>query len=221
MLPYRIMRKSHSKKMIALDLFCGGGGACKGLLDYFDEVVGYDVDNQSKYYPGTFIQGDVMSLKAIDIEDFDFIWASPPCQRYSTATKRWGVSGNHPDLVDPVRTLLKDSKVPFVMENVPGSPLIQDLMLCGLMVGLPLIRRHRIFEISGFDVPQPDHPKHVKGSKYITVAGHPGGKSTRDGSDGRGSTQEWKDAMGIDWLPSRLLAEAVPPAYSRFIASYF
>lgn len=207
--------------MIALDLFCGGGGACKGLLDYFDEVVGYDLDNQSKYYPGTFIQGDVTQLTPGDIKDFDFVWASPPCQRFSTATKRWaGKAGHHPDLVQATRSLLLQADVPFVMENVPAAPLRMDLMLCGLMVNLPLIRRHRIFEIEGFKVPQPDHPKHVKGSKYITVAGHPGGKSTRDGTEGRGSAQEWRDAMGIDWLPSRLVAEAVPPAYSRYIAAY-
>lgn len=208
--------------MIALDLFCGGGGTCKGLQPYFDEVVGVDIEDQSKYYPGTFMQGDALAFEPEFYRNFDFIWASPPCQRYSTATKRWaGKSGNHPDLVNDTRTVLVRADVPFVIENVPTAPLRMDLMLCGLMVNLPLIRRHRIFEIEGFKVPQPEHPIHPKGAKYITVAGHPGGKSTRDGTEGRGSAQEWRDAMGIDWLPSRLVAEAVPPAYSNYIASYF
>lgn len=205
----------------ALDLCSGGGGAAAGLLRHFDVVEGWDINDNSKYYPGTFNQGDVTKLTAKYIKQFDFVWASPPCQRYSIATKKWsGRPEKHPDLVEPVRRLLLRSGVPFVLENVPAAPLRCDLMLCGLMVGLPKLRRHRIFEIHGFSVPQPDHPEHPAGARYVTVAGHPGGKSTRDGTNGFGSTAEWKEAMDIDFLPARLLAEAIPPAYSDYIVSH-
>ncbi len=36
--------------MRALDLFCGGGGASKGLLDAgFEQVVGVDLEQQRDY----------------------------------------------------------------------------------------------------------------------------------------------------------------------------
>ena len=47
----------------------------------------------------------------------------------------------------------------FCIENVAGAPIRHDLMLCGEMFGLKVIR-HRYFEIHGFSVAQPEHIKH-------------------------------------------------------------
>ena len=33
--------------------------------------------------------------------------------------------------------------------------------------------------------------------------------------------QQWKEAMGIDWMTGPELSQAVPPAYSRFIGEHF
>lgn len=111
---------------------------------------------------------------------------------------------------------------PFVIENVVGAPLRKDLMLCGFMFPELKTIRHRIFEVHGFHVEQPEHKKHVgvRGEDYFTVAGHPGGFSTRDECR-IGSIQEWEDAMGINWMTPKELVESIPPAYSRYIASQF
>lgn len=205
--------------MYALDLFCGGGGAGNGLQQAGFQVTGVDVNDYSQYYPGDFVLSSITELDSQWITSFDFVWASPPCKRASKATKRWGseVVEAHPDLIGITRELLSAAGVPFVIENVPQAPIRQDLMLCGGMFSLDRLRRHRSFELHGFGVPQPEHPKHV--GKAITVAGHPGGRSTRDGQ--LSSLQEWKDAMGITWLPASLLAQAIPPAYSQYIAQHF
>lgn len=209
--------------MIALDLFCGAGGASQGLVDAgFDHVVGVDI-NPQKNYPFEFIQMDVLDLEQDFIRKFDFVWASPPCQRFSVGTKRWSQDkiDAHPDLVEPTRKLLEASGRPFVLENVPGAPLRNDLTLCGFMFDLGVIR-HRVFEIEGFACEQPEHKEHVgqRGVDYFTVAGNPGGYSSRDRVR-IGTTQEWRDAMGIQWMTSKELVESVPPAYSHYIAQEF
>lgn len=151
------------------------------------------------------------------MKQFDLIWASPPCQKYSHQTKQHSTKeNNHPDLVDPVRQILKQTGKPYVIENVINAPLREDLMLCGKMFDLE-IARHRIFEIEGFSTEQPEHPFPHLG-RVITVTGNTGGSSKRDGESRFGTVEEWRKAMQIDWLPARLIKEAVPPAYSEYIA---
>jgi DNA (cytosine-5)-methyltransferase 1 len=41
---------------------------------------------------------------------------------------------------------------------------------------------------------------------YFTVAGH-----------WVGTTAEWSDAMGIDWMTKSELAQAIPPRYSEYL----
>lgn len=190
-----------------------------GLIQAGFEVVGVDIRAVAgRYYPGEFVLSDALEfLAGVQPGEFDLIWASPPCQRFSCATRVQGDNGDHPDLIEPTRAALMGLGTPWIIENVPFAPLRPDLLLCGQMFGLPLIR-HRIFEIGGFATYQPEHPPH-RGRTY-TVAGRPGGTSRRDGARGRGSTEDWKRAMGIDWLSSRMLVEAIPPAYSRFIAEH-
>lgn len=219
-----------------MDLFCGAGGASKGLeLAGFD-VTGIDIEIQPEY-PYEFFQGD--ALKA-DCSDFDFIWASPPCQAYSWSTIRWRNKGKtYPDLIGQTRDVLIKSGKPFVIENVVGSPLRKDILLCGEMFDLRIIR-HRIFEIHGFSVPHIAHKKHrnaiwngtavgvwsggspgcfgdkEKRKFYVTVAGHGG-----DGGKGNTSLKAWQNAMQIDWVTDKkILAQCVPPAYSEYIGKY-
>ena len=134
--------------MIALDLFCGGGGAARGILAAgFDAVVGIDIKDHRKAYPGHFIIGDALN-PPVRLVDFDFVWASPPCQRFTVALNgtpdfrlRW------PDLTDETRKVLCGH--PWtVIENTPNAPLRPDVTLTGMQAGLPLLLRKRIFETS-------------------------------------------------------------------------
>lgn len=224
--------------MKVLDLFCGGGGTSKGLLDAgFEEIVGVDNKLQPFYKHGKFWLKDVFEIPLTYFQDFDFIWASPPCQKYSWGTVKWRNKGKqYPDFVAPTRELLLKTGKPFVIENVVGAPLRKDLMLCGEMFGLKVIR-HRIFEIYGFKCKQPEHKKHKRhvydrtaigvwmGGKlgcpsnqamrkyYVTVAGHGG-----DGGKGNCSLKAWQDAMEIDWIKDKkTLAQCVPPKYAEYI----
>lgn len=203
--------------MRALVLYCGGGGGSEGLRQVGFQITGVDIQPQP-HHPGQFVQANVLSLDPNWINTFDLVLASPPCQRFSRGAKQAATSRCHPDLVYTTRLLLQASNIPYVIENIPSAPLHRDLLLCGAMFGLALVR-HRIFEVEGFTVPQPHHWQHA--SDFITVAGNPGGKSHRDGDAHFGTTSEWRTAMGIGWLPSRLLAEAIPPAYTRWIGWAF
>lgn len=214
--------------MKVLDLFCGAGGASMGIYKAGAcEIWGIDIEEQLQY-PFWFIQADVFKLTVEFIQGFDFVWASPPCQAYSYAAHRWRNSGKTwPDLVGDTRKLLEAARVPYCIENVAGAPIRKDLMLCGEMFGLKVIR-HRYFERSGFFVAQPDHIKHrgmVKDGHYVTVAGNGGdyaGHNFCKLNDLPESTQlkTWQYAMGIDWITNKkTLREAVPPAYSEYIFS--
>jgi DNA (cytosine-5)-methyltransferase 1 len=174
----------------ALDLFCCCGGASKGLVDAGFDVTGIDITGDHEY-PFHGIVKDVFEIPLEFFSQFDFIWASPPCQSYSWAAKRWHKT--FPDLVDKTRQLLTKIDRPFVIENVIGAPLRKDLTLCGEMFGLRVLR-HRIFE-TNFTILQPPHIKHrqqVNGrSYYACIAGH-GGESYSF------KLEDWQKAMEID-----------------------
>lgn len=152
----------------ALDLFCGGGGASVGLHRAGFEVVGVDLQPQPEY-PFEFHQADAL---AFPIEGFDLVWASPPCQAHSTATRD---KSKHRDLIPATRERLRASGVAYIIENVSGAPLFEPIMLCGSLFDLAVVR-HRLFETS-FPIAQPAHPKH-RGSlvtgEYVTVTGNGG-----------------------------------------------
>lgn len=193
-----------------LDTFCGAGGAGMGYHLAGFEVVGVDIAPQ-KHYPFEFHQADALEYIAEHGREFDAIHASPPCQAYSAMQHVWNNRDDHPDLIAPTRKLLADIDKPFVIENVVGAPLRVDLMLCGSMFGLPIIR-HRIFESN---IPMPllvPYCNHYK--VYDPWHGKPGIRTA----------QKFKDAMGIDWIPDAgghrrtgTVALAIPPAYTKFI----
>lgn len=199
------------RKLRALDLFCCAGGAGTGLHRAGFEVVGVDIKMQPRY-PFEFHQGDAL---AFPVDGFDFIWASPPCQKFCRLNTREDLS-HYPDLIEPVRAKLLAAGVPFVIENVPEAPVRKDLMLCGGMFGLRSYR-HRHFECS-FPIAQPDHPKHTvrvnrRGENRREHWAN-GGFMTITGDVG---TYCGPGAMGIDWMSGNEMSEAIPPAYSEFI----
>lgn len=224
-----------------LDLFSCAGGAGVGYHRAGFEVVGVDIDPQPRY-PFAFHQGDALAVLRrllsggqvafesprelgglhwdyYSLSDFDAIHASPPCQGY-TALK--AVHGNPwPLLIEPVRAGLDRTDLPYVIENVQGAPIRRDMTLCGEMFGLGVLR-HRFFELGGWEGVAPEHVPHrgrVAGWRhgeffagpYFAVYGNGGGK---------GTVEQWQQAMGIDWTDDRReLAEAIPPAYTAFIGA--
>ena len=204
--------------MKLLDLFCGAGGAGKGYMDAGFTVTGVDIDPQPDY-PGVFIQGDAIAYLAAHGHEYDAIHASPPCQASSALTKGTNKGRQYLNLIPATRALLALHDVPSVIENVQGSDLRRDLTLCGEMFGLGVIR-HRYFEANGWRPMPLDHKPHrgrVAGYRhgkwydgpYFAVYGEGGGK---------GTVKQWQEAMGMHWTSNRKsIAEAIPPAYTRFI----
>ena len=180
------------------------------------EVVGVDIEPQPNY-PFMFIRDDAIEFIKKNGYVFDFIHASPPCQRYSTMTKRWGREESHPDLIGATRNAIKATGKPYSIENVPGAPLINPVILCGSLFGLR-VRRHRWFELSFYVLTMACDHKSQR--EIVGVYGHAGGKSNRDGKTFH-NTDEWRLAMQIDWMTGAELAEAIPPAYTEFIGRQF
>jgi hypothetical protein len=179
------------------------------------DVFGIDWTGQ-RHYPFPMKVERVERLSPEWIRSFDLVWASPPCQKWSIGTQAHPHPKVHPDLIPMTRALLHQAGIPSVIENVPQAPLRADLRLCGSMFGLRLVR-HRHFELQGFQAPQPAHRDHHW--RYVTVTGTPGGKNGHPG--GYGLLADWQEAMGIDWMSAREMAEAIPPAYSHHIARAF
>ena len=193
-----------------LDLFCGAGGAGTGYHRAGFDVVGVDNKPQPRY-PFQFHQADALEYLAEHGREFDVIHASPPCQVHTRAQK---IQNNgHIDLVGPVRQLMRATKRHYIVENVPGAPLIEPVLLVGTMFGLRT-NRPRLFECS-FPVPFQLMPPVMAQAKM--------GRPARFDGDfiqvvGNFSGVDYaRAAMGIDWMTRDELAQAIPPAYTEWL----
>lgn len=200
-----------------LDLFCKAGGASVGYARAGFEVVGVDIKKQ-KRYPFEFIQADALEvMQDLDfLRSFDVLAGSPPCQTHSITQHLRNAQGKSTDKVDLIpetRAAFIESGLPYVIENVPGAPLKDALVLCGSSFGLK-VRRHRLFEST---IPLTGLPCDHKGQgRPVGIYG-----SMRDNIPKGGRTahsiEEAREAMGIDWMLWGDLVEAIPPAYTEHI----
>lgn len=206
-----------------LDLCCNAGGASYGYsLAGFDDIVGVDIVPQPNY-PFEFIQDDILNAERVDFEKFDCVHVSPPCQRNAAITLGTNahLREQYVELYYPVVELLqRECPVPWVIENPIAR---QDIMLCGEMFGLGVIR-HRRLELGGWWTDQPAHVEHrgyVRGWRhgeyrdgpYIAAYGKGGGK---------GEWWEIQEAMGIHWTDvHEELVEMLPPAYTEWVGKRF
>lgn len=208
-----------------LDLFCGAGGAACGYHRAGFDVVGVDVRPQPRF-PFAFVRADALEYLATHGREFDAIAASPPCQRYTVAASIHDSAADHPDLIAATRAALADCAKPWVMENVPNSPLARgSATLCGLMFGLRVLR-HRVFESSVL-LMMPQHPRHPKHQRTGTQTAKRGGEGNGYSTGAGGlvcvagnnfNRAAGAGAMGVDWPMTRgELANAIPPAYCEFI----
>lgn len=194
----------------ALDLFSGAGGVARGLQQAGYYVVGVDNREQPRYPGDRFILDDAMAWlrgEREPLDSFDLVWASPPCQAYSELTPL-EYRGSHPDLLPEVGRLLRTQSAPHIIENVECARhlLRAPVMLCGSMFGLG-VWRHRYFEIGNCE------------SFFLLPPCNHSIRPLRPSGRNKGSTADrCRAAMGISWMTRDELTEAIPPAYSRFLA---
>jgi DNA (cytosine-5)-methyltransferase 1 len=215
-------------KPLAIDLFCGAGGATRGIQDAGFHVTGVDLEPQPRYCGDIFVQYDALRFLVLNFDKFlvksDLIWASPPCQAH-TALKTMHNAKRHEDLIGRTREALIRLGKPYVIENVVGAPLIDAFVLRGDMfdLGVPGICRlvrERLFETS-FPVELPE-PRPQQDLPVIGVyGGHYRNRRRKAGLDREAkdfTAAEGRQAMGIDWMTGNELSQAIPPAYSKWIA---
>lgn len=185
------------------------------------EVVGVDIEPQPRY-PFEFHQADALEYLAAHGHEFDVIHASPPCQGFSALKVMYNAKP-HADMLTPTRAALVALGRPYVIENVEGAPMQNYITLCGTALGLGTdtaeLRRHRRFEV----VP---HllmvPPCAHGTKAVVIGVYGGHwRDRRDRAVVKNLThKEAKEAMGIDWMSSDGLSQAIPPAYTEYIGRH-
>lgn len=232
------------KKPVLVDLYCKAGGAAMGYHRAGFEVIGVDIEAQP-HFPFAFCQMDALEAltrlvlgntlgtsdgKRLRLTDITAFHASPPCKadnqgvlcRQDVKTLR----ETYPRLIAPTRAALRDTSRPFVIENVPlaRAQLLNPMMLCGTMFGLR-VKRHRYFELHGFEIPfapagcdckgragftnaDRGRSAFAQGARLISVAGH------------NFKVDDAQQAMGIAWMTGEELSQAVPPVYTEFIGKY-
>lgn len=228
-----------------LDLFCGAGGAGMGYHRAGFDVTGVDIRPQPRY-PFTFVQADALAYVAQYGWMYDAIHASPPCQSHSNITpdkskhldlipqtRFWLETISAPYVIENVVGARKALRNP--------------VMVCGADFGLKVYRHRlfesNVFLFTFPHVPHKDNTPSaghgVSEKGFISVTS--GGKSLevmvktnpaarrRSGTYGISSKgfvsvcdhfsghEYCKFAMGIDWMTSAELSQAIPPAYTEFL----
>lgn len=221
-------------KVYLLDLCCKAGGCSVGYeraakkMGIDIEIVGVDIEPQ-KNYPYEFIQADAVDFLSKNLKEFTHIHASPPCQKHTTLSHPIVSKTNkqYDCIINPLRNLIKESRRPGLIENVPNAPIRNDIVLNGEMFGLGVIRIRHFEAVNWFSL-SPLSPKikgTVKNGDYITVAGK-GSLKCKNGKRYKNFNENiiktWSDAMGIDWMTEYSeLANAIPPAYTHYIGLDF
>ena len=183
------------------------------------EVIG--VDNKPQpHYPFKFYLADALEFP---LEGYDAYHASPPCQKYSKAVNvrvdHQERREKHADLIDETRTYLQAVAKPFIIENVPGSPLRDYIKLHGTMFGLKT-NKERWFELHGFEIlllpaKHQSTKGKVKSGEFVGIMQH--SKYPNE----RYRKEELAEGYVIDWgLTRHELRQAIPPAYTKYIGKY-
>ena len=215
-----------------IDLCCKAGGAAMGYyqaaqeLNINIEITGIDIDKQ-KNYPFKFIQADAVDFFSKNSHKFTHAHASPPCQKYSNSTAQWKMKGKvYPDILEAIQLQIIKSKLPGVIENVMPAPIPADIVLRGDMFNLKVLKKRK-FQLINWFMLQPGITQKrgtVKNGDFAQVLGKGQLKVTNGKKfnvPGNNILEVWSNAMGINWMNKEELAEAIPPAYTKYIGLNF
>lgn len=220
------------KKLKLLDLCCKAGGCSMGYFQAAKdlgielEITGIDIEPQPNY-PFIFIQADAVEFLRANYMDYSHFHASPPCQPYSVSTIKFRNEGKiYRDNLLDLRIEMEKTGLPGIIENVMPAPIPGDIVLRGDMFGLKVLKKRKFQLINWFCMAPgiPEKIGSVKAGDYAQVLGNGQLKVTGGGKfkvEGNNVLEVWSNAMGIDWMTIEELAEAIPPAYTRYIGRSF
>lgn len=199
-----------------LDLFCGAGGASMGYYLAGFDVTGVDINPQPRYF-FDFIQADALRFP---LGGFDVVHASPPCKthtRMKHLREAQNTEPTYPDLIASTRDHLVSSGTIWVIENVPGAPLKDPIVLCGSSFALR-VRRHRLFE-SNVTIRGKKCRHSWQGRPVGVWNWGKWGHEIPNGGKSAASLEDAHDAMGFPsgWMNRKEIAESIPLAYTEWI----
>lgn len=231
------------------------GAAHAGYVRAGWNVLGVDIaPRHLRWYPGAAVRHDAVAAIRLTGHAFHAVHTSPPCQWYTRGNApRRGAETRWERSIPPVRDALEATGRPYVIENVKDAvwDLRDPVLLCGCMFGLTAtdtdgttlhLRRPRLFELGGWDIPGlvPQVIEH-KGTRYtvrspracdhpqgVQVAGVYGG-ARRDKAEARnvrrgGYVPPDKAVaaalLGVTHpMTWEGLYECVPPAYTTWVGT--
>jgi DNA (cytosine-5)-methyltransferase 1 len=205
---------------VLLDLFCGAGGAAVGYHKAGFDVIGVDKEPMP-HFPFKFYQADAIAyldaMLTFGFTGIDAIHASPPCQHWSIMSNcQPGTADKYPQLIAPVRKRLIAIGLPYVIENVKGSPLVEPVQLCGSSFGLR-VNRHRFFE-ANFPIPR----LACAHARYVMNPHNAVGRRRMQSLFGVAFGElerTWVREMGLGWMTLREARESFPVAYTEHIGA--
>lgn len=246
MLEVHRQRELHPDAQLLVDFFSCQGSTSYGYHRAGFIVVGVDIDPQSNY-PFPMVVADAVKWARLIIEFLrpDAIAGSPPCQFGSDLQYRTGKQ--YPQLIEPFRTAIEPTGLPYVIENVESTRvkaiLRNPVRFCGSLLPEPpivdglLMRRHRLFE-ANWDL-KPMTRTLTDGREYDCLCNrgkwagwwrgfinvHGGGAyregvkadGSRDGHGNKASFAEAQQLLRVDWMDQHGHNESAPWAYTQQI----
>jgi DNA (cytosine-5)-methyltransferase 1 len=219
-----------------MDWYCCAGGSAMGywhaIQDSGIRIIGVDKKYQP-HYPFAFFEGDAREAmdviisggywNGIGLEDIAANHGSPPCQKFTRYRNlnsvRVSTDEKYEDLIPDTRERFQAMGLPYVIENVPGAPLVNPAQLCGTSFWIP-VRRHRWFELGNWDVPVVPDCRHERYTDRIFPGStnRPNGRTVCNVGEYRVPLKVQKEAMQVDWpVTLREISEMVPPAMTKWL----
>ena len=167
----RITNRNVKKKLTAIDIFCGAGGLTLGLKQAgFNVVAGIEIDPEiAKTYeanhPTTKVLirdvREVTGKEILDLtglDEVDIVAGCPPCQGFSSLTRKYKRKDPRNDLVLEMARLIKELKPKMVMmENVSGivkrgKPLLDEFV--ARLESMGYVINKGVLQLADYGVPQ-------------------------------------------------------------------